>query len=202
MVTPLLPAIHKALRDAATEDAAAASRKFVPSAVKVYGVRMPIINHLARKHKAGGLALSKALWRSGAFEERLLAAKLLGSVARQDPGQVLALVEEFSGEIEDWAVCDTMGMQSVKTIAAKQQARILELSRRLIAAQAMWQRRLGVVLLTHYAKDARLREELVAIALPLRADKERYVQKALAWLDRDIAGRPASAHPRPGSSRT
>src|ERR1051326_3146743 len=82
MVGPLA-LIQRALRDAATEDAAAASRKFVPSAVKVYGVRIPVINDLARKHKAGGLALSRALWRSGAFEERLLAAKLPGSLASQ-----------------------------------------------------------------------------------------------------------------------
>src|SRR6185369_10187267 len=101
--------------------------------------------------------------RSGAFEERLLAAKLLGSLARKDPSQTLALVEEFSEGIADWAVCDTLGMQSVKAIAVKQQACILEMSRRLIAAHAMWQRRLGVVLLTHYAKDAVLRDTIIAI---------------------------------------
>jgi 3-methyladenine DNA glycosylase AlkD len=184
--------IQRALHDAATADAAAASRKFVPSAVKVYGVRMPIINGLAREHKAGGLALSKALWRSGAFEERLLAAKVLGAVAGKDPDQTLALIEEFSREVEDWAVCDTLGMQSVKAIAAKQQARVLEMSRRLIAAHAMWQRRLGVVLLTHYAKDAALRDELLAIVRPLRAEKEHYIQKALAWLDRDLDAKPSS----------
>jgi 3-methyladenine DNA glycosylase AlkD len=189
-ITGSLILIRQALHDAASDDAAAASRKFVPSAVKVYGVRMPVINDLARKHKAGGPALSKALWRSGAFEERLLAAKLLGSVACKDPRQTLALVEEFSEEVVDWAVCDTLGMQSVKAIAAKQQAPILEMSRRLIAARAMWQRRLGVVLLTHYAKDAGLRDEIVATVRPLRADKEPYIQKALAWLDRDLAARP------------
>jgi 3-methyladenine DNA glycosylase AlkD len=187
-----LSLIQRALHDAATDDAAAASRKFVASAVKVYGVRMPVINDLARQHKAGGLALSKALWRSGAFEERLLAAKLLGSLARKDPSQTLALVEEFAEGIADWAVCDTLGMQSVKAIAVKQQACILEMSRRLIAAHAMWQRRLGVVLLTHYAKDAVLRDTIIAIVRPLRADKEHYVQKALAWLDRDLAAQPRS----------
>jgi 3-methyladenine DNA glycosylase AlkD len=191
MVGPLA-LIQRALRDAATEDAAAASRKFVPSAVKVYGVRMPVINDLARKHKAGGLALSQALWRSGAFEERLLAAKLLSSAARKEPTQTLALVEEFSAGVTDWAVCDTLGMQSVKAISARQQTCILEMSRRLIAARAMWQRRLGVVLLTHYAKDAGLRDELIVMVRPLRGDREHYVQKALAWLDRDLAAKAAS----------
>jgi len=116
---------------------------------------------------------------------------VLGSVARTDPIQTLALVEEFSGEVADWAVCDTLGTQSVKAITGKQQERILGMSRRLIAANSMWQRRLGVVLLTHYAKDIGMRDELVAIVRPLRADKEHYIQKALAWLDRDLA-RPGS----------
>jgi 3-methyladenine DNA glycosylase AlkD len=194
MAAPL-SLIQQALRDAATGQVAIASRKFVPSAVKIYGVRMPAINGLARKHKGGGLALSKALWRSGAFEERLLAAKLLGSVARKDPGQTLALVEEFSGEVEDWAVCDTLGMQSVKAIAAKEEVRILEMSRRLMAKRAMWQRRLGIVLLTHYAKNAGLREDLIALVRPLRADKEHYIQKALAWLDRDLDAKSLPTKP-------
>jgi hypothetical protein len=66
-----LSLIQRALQEAVNDNAVAASRKFGPSAMKVYGVRMPVINNLARQHKAGGLALSKALWRSGAFLGRL-----------------------------------------------------------------------------------------------------------------------------------
>jgi hypothetical protein len=36
------------------EKARAAARKFIPSSQNVYGVRVPILNELALKHKAGG----------------------------------------------------------------------------------------------------------------------------------------------------
>jgi 3-methyladenine DNA glycosylase AlkD len=52
--------------------------------------------------------------------------------------------------------------------------------------------RLGVVLLTHYAKNAVLRDTIISIVRPLRADKEHYIQKALAWLDRDLAAQTVS----------
>ena len=181
-----LAEIRRALRAAATPEAAAASRKFVPTSVEVYGVRLPVINDLARQHKEGGLPLVRALWKSGAFEECLLAAKILGAAARKHPEQTIALLEEFSSSIKDWAVCDTLGMQSVKPIAKKHQDAVLNSAKRLVAMPAMWQRRLGIVLLTHYAKEPARRAEVQQIVRPLRPEKEHYIKKALAWLDRDL----------------
>ncbi len=186
-VARLLSEIQLSLRNAASEDAAAASRKFVPTSVKVYGVRLPVVNDLARKHKSGGFALVRTLWQSGAFEERLLAAKLLGAIARTDPDQTLALVEEFASGIEDWAVCDTIGMQSVKAIATKCEEKIFEAAKRLALSPAMWQRRLAIVLLTHYAKQPTRRALIREIVRPLCAEKAHYIKKALIWLDRDLA---------------
>lgn len=181
-----LSEVQLALRNAATGDAAAASRKFVPTSVKVYGVRLPAVNDLARKYKGGGFALVRALWESGAFEERLLAAKLLGAVARTDGDQTLALVEEFASGVADWAVCDTIGMQSVKAIATKYEGQIFEVAKRLARSPAMWPRRLAIVLLTHYAKQPARRGAIQEIVRPLRGEKEHYIKKALAWLDRDL----------------
>src|SRR3954452_9725882 len=104
--------IRGVLRKSASEDVKASFRKFVPTSVMVYGARFPIINELARQHKAGGFDLAVALWRSGAFEEQLLAAKILGFAARRNPERTIALVCELSSDIADWAVCDTLGMQS------------------------------------------------------------------------------------------
>src|SRR5438477_9972911 len=119
-----LRAIRQALSQSASEEAKASFRKFVPTSVMVYGVRLPVINELARQHKAGGFDLALALWRSGAFEEQLLAAKILGFAARHNPDRAIALVREFSNDVAGWAVCDTLGMQSVKSIAAKNEDKI------------------------------------------------------------------------------
>src|SRR4051794_33373470 len=104
-----LRAIREALTAAATEEAATASRKFVPTAVKIYGVRVPVLNDLARQYKVGGFELAVALWKSGAFDEQLLGAKILGYAARHDPDRTIALLHELSLSVTDWAVCDTLG---------------------------------------------------------------------------------------------
>ena len=148
-----LAAIRESLTAHSDEKAGAAARKFIPISQNVYGVRVPILNELALKHKAGGFELIEALWKSGAFEERLLAAKLLGKVCKQDPERTLELTKRFAGDISDWAVCDTLGMQGVKGIASKQNAAIFGLSKSLIKSTNPWERRLAIVLLTHFTKD-------------------------------------------------
>ena len=76
----LLKQVQKELKEQATPEAKAAALKFVPNAEKVYGIRTPVLNVMAKKYKEGGFDLVNELWSSGAFEERLLAAKLLNII--------------------------------------------------------------------------------------------------------------------------
>src|SRR5262245_44992178 len=118
-MSALLKQIQKELTAYSTPEAKAAALKFVPNAEKVYGIRTPVLNLLAKKYKEGGLELVKELWKSGAFEEKLLAAKLLNVICKKDPIVSLKLVSGFSKDISDWAVCDAIGMQSLKPVAKK-----------------------------------------------------------------------------------
>jgi hypothetical protein len=77
-----LRSVQAQLRAAADVDAKAATAKFVPTSQLVYGVRVAVLNGLVRVCRPGGFELIEAVWRSGAFEERLLATKVLGAVAR------------------------------------------------------------------------------------------------------------------------
>ena len=130
-----LALIRESLAAHSDEKARAAARKFIPSSQNVFGVRVPILNELALKHKAGGFELIEALCNSGAFEERLLAAKLSGKVCKQDPERTLELTKRFAGDISDWAVCDTLGMQGVKGLAAQENAAIFRLSKALVESK-------------------------------------------------------------------
>jgi 3-methyladenine DNA glycosylase AlkD len=181
-----LTLIRQSLAAHSDEKARAAARKFIPSSQNVYGVRVPILNELAVRHKAGGFELIEALWKSGAFEERLLAAKLLGKVCKQDPDRALELTKRFAGEITDWAVCDTLGMQGVKGIASQQNAAIFRLSKAFVESKNPWERRLAIVLLTHFTKDRSRRQAIGVIVDRVRKDKEHYVKKAVEWIDRDL----------------
>jgi 3-methyladenine DNA glycosylase AlkD len=191
-MSPTLASVRAALRAAANEAALQATRKFAPTAQFVYGVRVPVLNALVKSCRTGGFELAEALWSAGAFEERLLATKLLGAVARQDPERTLRFVSTASKDLSDWAVCDTLGTQGVRSIALARRDEIFALAERLVRSRHLWERRLGIVLLLNFAVITAERAVIRRIVAPLRSDKEPYVQKALTWLDKDLSKKPAA----------
>ena len=182
----LLKQIQKELEASSTPEAKAAAMKFVPGVTKVYGVRTPVLNVMAKKYKEGGFDLVKELWRSGDFEEKALAAKLLREVCKKDPELSIKLVAEFSKDIADWAVCDAIGMQSLKPVAKKMQKEIFELSSKLLRSKNLWQRRLSLVLIEVFTKDKTLHPEILRRAKALEKDEEYYVRKAVEWIKRNL----------------
>src|SRR6185436_6264165 len=134
-MSALLKQVQKELQANSTPEAKAAALKFVPNAQRIYGLRTPVLNVLAKKYKEGGFGLVNELWNSGAFEEKLLAAKMLNVICKKDPELSLKLVARFSKDISDWAVCDAIGMQSLKPVAKKIQKEIFDLSAKLIKSK-------------------------------------------------------------------
>jgi 3-methyladenine DNA glycosylase AlkD len=182
----LLKKIQKELTARSTPEAKAAALKFVPGVTKVYGIRTPVLNEMAKEFKEGGFELVKALWASGAFEEKMLAAKMLRLICKKDPELSLKLVEDFSRSISDWAVCDTVGMQSLKPIAKKKQNEIFDLSSKLLRSKNLWQRRLSLVIIEVFTKDQTLQPEILRRVKTLENDGEYYVRKAAEWIKRNI----------------
>ena len=174
------------LKGNATPAGKAAAEKFVPGATKIYGVRTPVLNVLAKKYKNGGFVLVKELWKSGAFEERLLAAKLLNVICRQDPQKALAIVSAFSHEIDNWAVCDAVGMQSLKPVAQKIQSEIFDLSDSLMNVENFWERRLSLVLLEYFTRYKEHHIEIMKRVKQLENDDAYYVKKAVVWIKRNF----------------
>jgi len=185
-MSTLLKQIQKELKERSTPEAKAAALKFVPNAEKVYGNRTPVLNELAKKHKDGGFELVKELWNSGAFEEKLLAAKLLNVICKKDPEFSLKLVTSFTKNISDWAVCDAIGMQSLKPVAKKIQKEIFELSAKLLRSKNLWERRLSLVIIEVFTKDKTLQPEIMKRVKVLENDKEYYVKKAVVWIKRNF----------------
>jgi 3-methyladenine DNA glycosylase AlkD len=182
----LLKQVQKELKENATPEAKAAALKFVPNAEKVYGIRTPVLNVMAKKYKEGGFDLVKELWDSGAFEEKLLAAKLLNVICKRDPPLSLKIVAGFSKDISDWATCDSIGMQSLKPVAKKIQEEIFELSAKLVKSKNLWERRLSLVLIEVFTKDRSLHPEIIKRVKMLENDEEYYVKKAVVWIKRNF----------------
>lgn len=185
-MSALLKQIQNELKEQSTLEAKAAATKFVPNAEKVYGIRTPILNIMAKKYREGGFDLVKELWKSGAFEEKLLAGKLLNVISKKDPMLALKLVTGFTKDISDWAVCDCIGMQSLKPIAKKIQSEIFDLSAKLIKSKNLWERRLSLVIIEVFTKDRSLQPEIMKRAKLLENDDEYYVRKAVDWIKRNL----------------
>ena len=182
----LLKQIQKELEKRATPEAKVAALKFVPNAEQVYGVRTPVLNEMAKKYKDGGFELVNDLWGSAAFEEKLLAAKLLNVICKKDPHLSLKLVTSFSKDISDWAVCDAIGMQALKPVARKIQKEIFDLSAKLLKSKNLWERRLSLVIIEVFTKDRLLQSEILKRVKALENDDEYYVRKAVDWIKRNF----------------
>jgi 3-methyladenine DNA glycosylase AlkD len=181
-----LSSIQEQLASLSTEATKSSIQKFVPGSQKVYGVKMPLLNELCKQLKEDGFPLVYMLWQSGSFEEKMLAAKLINKLAKKEPADALAAVKKFSNNIQDWAVCDTLGMQSLKPIAATHRKEIFSLSKKLNLSKNFWQRRLSLVLVEVYAKDENMHNAINTLLQPLKTDKEYYVKKAVEWIEKSM----------------
>jgi len=182
----LITEIRKFLKEKSDNKARESWRKFVPTSEKVYGVYLTEINKIVSKYVSGDFKLVKELWKSGYLEERLLAAKILGKICKKDPEKTLELIKKFIGDIENWALCDTLATQGIREIAKIKQKEIFELSRKLIKSKNLWKRRFGIVLLINFKKERSLRKEIDAIIKQMENDNEYYVKKAVEWLKKEI----------------
>jgi len=182
----LLKQVQKELQANSTPEAKAAALRFVPNAQRVYGIRNPVLNVFAKKYKDGGFELVKELWASGAFEEKMLGAKMLNVICKKDPQLSLRLVTSFAKDISNWAECDTLGMQSLKPIASKIQKETFDLSAKLLKSKSLWERRLSLVIIEVYTKDKFLQPEIMKRVKALENDDEYYVKKAVDWIKRNF----------------
>ena len=181
-----MKAIQKILIANATESTIASHQKFVPGLTKIYGVKMPVLNQLAKDFKDGGFSLVEELGDSDYIEEKVLAAKLLGNIAKKDPEKALQLFNHFSASIDNWALCDTLGMQSLKPLVKSHAKEIFALAKKYNGSQNLWQRRLSLVMVEWYTRDKNYHDAILKLVDNLKNDKEYYVEKAIDWIERNL----------------
>ena len=181
-----LSAIQKLLVANSSAEAKTANQKFVPGKEKVYGVRMPYLNEIATEYKIGGFELVESLWNAGALEEKILAVKMLGKIAKKDTERSFQLVQFFAENIGNWAVCDAIGMQALKPLLKTHRQQIFALAKTYNRSQIFWQRRLSLVLVEWYTRFPDLHPEIKKLITPLKNDQEYYVKKAVTWINRNL----------------
>ena len=181
-----LKTIQKILKEKSTPEALAAQKKFVPGVTKIYGVRNSELNELSNQFKSASFNLIKQLWDPGAYEEKLLAAKILQKIAKKDADKSLQLIKYFAPGIDNWAVCDTVGMQCLQTILKTHPKEIFALAKKYNRSANFWERRLSLVLVEWYTRDKTLHAEIKKLIEPLENDEEYYVKKAVVWINKNF----------------
>lgn len=181
-----LVTIQQILKSKAIPEAKAAHERFVPGKERIYGVRTPVLNELAQQFKSGGFELVKELWKAGALEEKILAVKMLGKIAKKDPERSLKIIQLFAKNIGNWAVCDAMGMQGLKPILKTHQKEIFILAWKYNSSKDPWQRRLSLVLVEWYTRIKELHPGIKRLVKNLENDNEYYVKKAVVWIKKNF----------------
>lgn len=178
--------IRKELKENAIDANKESALKFIPNAKKILGVKMPVLNELAKKFKDADETLILELWEEGIYEERILAAKLIGKIAKKKPEAAISLLAKFSADIDNWALCDTLGMQSLKPIVKSHAQEIFQLSEKYITSKKMWQRRLALVLVEWHCREKEFKPAVKALLKKVEDDNEYYIKKAVVWINASL----------------
>jgi 3-methyladenine DNA glycosylase AlkD len=160
--------------------------KMVPGTQKIYGVKTPVLNELAKKYKAGSFALAKELWEAGSQEERIIAIKILEKKGKDDPTLLLKLFQQFASTIDNWAVCDGLGMQFLRSIVKTHNKEIFAIANKYNTDKNMWKRRLSLVMVEWYTRQTEFHPAIKKLIKNLNNDDEYYVKKAIEWLNRNL----------------
>ena len=186
MMSQQLMEIQKVLSSKSDKANTEFFQKMVPGRQKIYGVKTPELNLLAKQYKQYSFALATELWISGALEEKIIAIKIIEKEGKSDPTRLLKLFREFSGQIDNWAVCDGLGMQFLRSIIKTHAKDIFALAGQYNRSKDPWQRRLSLVMVEWYTRDGSYHEEIKKLVKNLEADEEYYVKKAVQWIKRNF----------------
>lgn len=181
-----LKTIQRILKEKSSPQGKAAHERFVPGLEKAYGTRAPVLNELAKQYKDRDFDLVEELWKGEHIEEKILAGKLLGQIAKRNPERTLSLIKKFSPGISDWAVCDTLAMQAPKKINKSHAKEIFQIANTYIGSKNLWQRRLAIVLVEWYTRDKSFHPAIKQLLKKVENDNEYYVKKAVVWINRNF----------------
>ncbi|MGC9420633.1 MAG: DNA alkylation repair protein [Rhodovulum sp.] len=186
---------------ARADPARAADMAAYHKAQRVYlGVSNPEVDALAKGWRAActledRLALAAALWESDIHEARIAAAKLLTQARiRPDDTGAWRLIVGWVPEFDGWAIADAVSIAGQKRLVADP-SRLDEVAG-WTRSDHMWTRRAALVMTLPWAKmpnpkpaDLATRERVLGWAAACVGDRDRFIQKAVAWWLRDLSKR-------------
>lgn len=184
----------EALADAARAAEMAAYHKV---ARRYLGATVPQVEELVAEWRAAltledRVALAAGLWESDIHEARVAAAKLLTQARLRPDEAVWDLICGWTQGFDGWALADHATSAGQKRLVADP-ARI-EVVAGWVSSPNLWTRRAALVITLPYAKmnfpkdqELAIRERALGWAADYVADRDWFIQKAVAWWVRDLS---------------
>lgn len=182
-----LKEINKILEAKSTASHTTFAKTIVPGTMRIYGVKTPILNDIAKKYRAGSFSLAEELWNSGSLEEKIIAIKIIEKEGKADPGKTLSLFRKFSKTIDNWAVCDGLGMQFLSGVRKTETKAIFDLAKKYNLSKDPWQRRLSLVMVEWYTRFKEFHPTIKQFVRTLEKDDDYYVRKAVVWINKNFS---------------
>lgn len=188
--------IRKRLRNEASNEVAAISRRFFKTAPGEYGdgdeflgIKIPVLRRLTREFRAAGEDEVRELLQSSFHEERMFALLLLMQrYAGADEHEREALYRLYLGStarINNW---DLVDVSAPHIVGQYLQLRSREVLRQLAASQNLWERRIAIVSTLHFIRRNDFSDTL-QIAEMLLHDHHDLIHKAVGWMLREVGKR-------------
>lgn len=192
------------LQDAANPQKAAEMAAYHKTARPFLGVSGDVIEQMARDARAtlsldDRLNAARMLWNSDIHDAKVLAAKLLTQARiRPDDRAVWDVIADWAQGFDSWAAADHASIAGAKRIEADH-ARLDQVEI-WITSPNMWTRRAALVMTLPLARltfpkpaDMAVRARVLDWAAQMVPDRDRFIQKAIAWWLRDLSRRDPDA---------
>lgn len=181
--------LRRRLKQAARPQEADQLRRSLGSDVPVYGVKatevhrigLELVRMLRSAPPALGLEIAGVLFATGNLEEGLVAAQVLGVMARHIGGADFARFDQWAGALTNAQTADGLAMNGVsKALAAKP-----SLAAQLVVwakSPAPWRRRAAVSSFVPLVREGRFLTDAFTVAEVVMTDDHEGVQRGVGTL--------------------
>jgi 3-methyladenine DNA glycosylase AlkD len=171
--------------------------RVIPTGLKMYGLRTPVIREMARTwqrdHKEAAcedlLAVVEAVWEGESREERMVALELLQHHPSCIPDLTWAHFERWRQGLDNWEITDVLGRAVLGPwVLGDPDARLAHLGD-LIGDEDVWSRRLALVAavgLNRTRKDVSFPALTLELIDQVKEERHPMITKAISWTLREM----------------
>ena len=152
-------------------------KKTVNTNYKIMGIRTPLLRKKASFIAKENIQSYLKVVKDETYEEVLMQGFVIGKLKNRE--EVANFMTQFVPKIDNWAICD-MTVASLK-IVNQEKDYFLPFIDHLLESDALYARRLGLVLLINYYVEDEFLEKIFKRILKTKGE-EYYIDMAKAWL--------------------